>query len=204
VRAALRLAAVAAAFSVAAPETTAAPTMSDARRAVAQLEASLLARDSATETLRQWCAERRLADPPRIVAERLKGEDKPADGHVRRLLRAAPGEAVRYRRVALACGEHVLSIADNWYRPAALTPAMNAELDGTDHPFGQVVGALGFHRVRLSSQGLISPHDRRLPPAVLRQSALLETPDGAPFSLVVETYTAAALDDASVRQQRAP
>ena len=201
---ALRLAALAAAFSLPAAGAPAAPTMTGALRDVAHLEASLLGRDSATETLRQWCAERRLANPPRIVAKRLEGPERPADAHVRRLLRAAPGEAVRYRRVALACGDHVLSIADNWYRPAALTLVMNAELDGTDHPFGQVVGALGFHRMRLSSQRLISRHDRRLPAAVLLQSALLETRDGAPFSLVVETYTAAALDDGSVGQQSAP
>jgi hypothetical protein len=203
-RAALRLAAVAIALSLPAAATAAAPTMAEARRTVAQLEASLLSRDSATETLRQWCAQRRLADPPRIVAERLKGEDEPADAHVRRLLQAAPGETVRHRRVALACGDHVLSIADNWYRPGALTPAMNAELDGTDHPFGQVVGPLGFHRVRLGSRVLMSPQDRHVPAKVLRQSALLETADGAPFSLVVETYTAAVLDDGSVRQQRTP
>ena len=32
------------------------------------------------------------------------------------------------------------------------------------------------------------------PPGVLQHRAVLETPDGRPFSLVVETYTAQALE----------
>jgi hypothetical protein len=179
------------AFSIA---SVAAPRMPDARRLVAELNADLLAHGSATETLRRWCAARHLADPAKIVARRLPGADKPASAEVRRLLHAAPDELVRYRRVALACGRHVLSNADNWYRPAALTAPMNAELDGTDHPFGQVVKPLRFHRRTLGAVMLVSPKDRAPPAAVLRHEAVLETPDGAPFSLVVETYTRVVLD----------
>jgi hypothetical protein len=149
----------------------------------AALEADLLAHASATETLQRWCAARHLADPPTIVAERLLGADKPAGAEVRALLHAGPGEPVRYRRVALACGGHVLSNADNWYRPAQLTEAMNRELDTTDHPFGLVVKPLGFHRRSLDAATPMRPD------GLIRNRAVLETPDGTPFSLVVETYT---------------
>ncbi|HVN01227.1 MAG TPA: hypothetical protein VMT68_13540 [Caulobacteraceae bacterium] len=198
------MAAFVAVLSAAAASARADPSPLEARRLVAALEADLRSRDSATETLQRWCAERHLADPARIVARRVPGADKPADASVRRLLRAAPGESIRHRRVALACGDRVLSNADNWYRPAVLTQAMNAELDATDRPFGLVVKPLDFHRVRLSSVVLISRRDRRAPPAVLRQSALLETPDGAPFSLVVETYARDVLEEGSAGQERAP
>jgi len=153
------------------------------------LNADLLSHDSATATLQRWCANRHMADPPTIVARRVLGQDKPAGAEVRALLHAAPGEPIRYRRVALACGDQVLSNADNWYRPDALTAQMNAELDATDHPFGAVVKSLGFRRQTLSATVLMSPRDRRPPDAVIRHKAVLETPDGAPFSLVVETYT---------------
>ena len=71
----------------------------------------------------------------------------------------------------------------------AILAAMNAELDTTDHPFGAVVKPLGFHRHTLSAVVLMSPSDRSPPDAVIRHKAVLETPDGAPFSLVIETYT---------------
>jgi len=169
--------------------------MPEARRLVAELNADPLFHDSATETLLRWCAARHLADPAKIVAHRVLGEDKPATAEVRRLLHAPLGEPIRYRRVALACGDHVLSNADNWYRPKALTAPMNAELDATDHPFGLVVKPLDFHRHTLSATVLVSATDRRPPDAVIRHEALLETPDGAPFSLVVETYTSEVLDE---------
>jgi chorismate-pyruvate lyase len=156
---------------------------------IQSLNADLLTHDSATETLRRWCSARHMADPPKIVAERILGHDKPADAEVRRRLRAGPSEAIRYRRVALVCGRRVLSNADNWYRPGRLTDAMNTELDTTNHPFGAVVRPLAFHRVTLSARLIASPD------AVLRHVALLETADGAPFSLVVETYTPAILDE---------
>lgn len=164
------------------------------RQLVAQLNADLLSHDSATATLQRWCAVRRLADPPTIVARRVLGENKPADAEVRGLLHAAPGEPIRYRRVALACGDHVLSNADNWYRPGALTAQMNAELGATDHPFGAVVKPLEFHRQTLSAAVLYAADDQAPPAAVIRHKALLETPDGTPFSLVVETYAKAVLD----------
>jgi hypothetical protein len=64
---------------------------------------------------------------------------------------------------------------------------MNHELDSSDTPFGLVVRPLNFHRRTLESRMLWSPPGP-LPDAVLEHRAVLELPDGTPFSLVDETY----------------
>ena len=169
------------------------------------LNADLLSHDSATATLEGWCADHRLADSARIVAERVEGAEKPANADVRSALDVGPDEPVRYRRVRLKCGDHVLSEADNWYVPARLTPEMNRTLAATDTPFGKAVAALHFRRRTMSAELLWSPlptgwemgaepQERaagalRLPDHVLEHRALLSLPDGTPFSEVVETYT---------------
>jgi hypothetical protein len=160
----------------------------DAARALADFEGRLDRGGSATEVLRGWCAEHRLADPAVIRAERDTSVDKPASADVRALLGAAPGEAIRYRRVRLTCGARVLSEADNWYRPGQLTPEMNRQLDQTDTPFGAVVRPLDFHRRTLGVQPAPDPH------VLVRYRAVLLDPRETPFSLVVESYTAALLD----------
>jgi chorismate-pyruvate lyase len=168
-----------------------------AARDLADFEARLDKGGSATEVLRDWCAERRLADPPVIKAERDISVDKPADSEVRALLGAAPGETVHYRRVRLSCGARVLSEADNWYRPGQLTAEMNRQLDQTETPFGAVVRPLGFHRRTLGVEHLFDPGRRTaaLPHTLVRYRALLVDRKGAPFSLVVESYTAELLRD---------
>jgi len=167
------------------------------------LNAQLLSHDSATLTLERWCGEHRLADPARILAQRVRGEDKPATPDVRELLKVSESEPLRYRRVRLTCGTHVLSEADNWYVPARLTPEMNRELDESDTPFGKVVKPLGFQRRTLSAELLWEPlphgwelqasHAPRDAPAIphdlLRHRAVLYTATQQPFSAVVETYT---------------
>ena len=169
------------------------------------LNVELLSHDSATLTLERWCADHRLASPPRIVAERMPGADKPPTDEQRRELRVVPTDLVRYRRVRLLCGTVVLSEADNWYVPGRLTPEMNKLLDTTDTPFGRAVQALHFHRRTLSAKvlwallpegwemSLLPPGDEAgelpLPPQVLQHRAILSLPDGMPFSEVVETYT---------------
>ena len=174
-----------------------------ARDALARFEAGLNATDSASEALRRWCADHRLAEPPVIRADRVHDVDKPADAAVRAALGANAIEPVRYRRVRLRCGDKVLSEADNWYLPGRLTAEMNATLDGGDRPFGVVVAPLGFHRRTLGVDWLFDPFAVRVvdgrivaPPAVLRHRAVLTTADGAPFSLVVETYADAVLEAA--------
>ena len=96
---------------------------------------------------------------------------------------------MRYRRVRLICSGKTLSIADNWYRPDALTPDMNETLDHTDRPFGAVVSPLGLHRRTLSS---------KRPPFssgfVLRRRAVLSNDHGEAFSVVQEAYTSEMLD----------
>ncbi len=150
--------------------------------AAARLRADVLANNSATVVLGQWCAAAQLATPPAIRALR-DGGDVPASAQIRALLQAGADEPIRYRRVKLMCGSHVLSEADNWYVPARLTPAMNTLLDTTDTPFGAAVKALDFHRTTLDADTVNDPH------TILRVRALLLTPDNRPFSLVVENYT---------------
>jgi len=173
------------------------------------LNADLLALDSATLTLERWCADHRLADPARIAAERVSGADKPASAELREALDVKPDEPLGYRRVRLKCGDHVLSEADNWYVPARLTPEMNHVLETTDTPFGKAVAALHFRRHTLSADLLWRPLPRgwemgatpapqeagalMIPDHVLEHRAVLSTPDGEPFSEVVETYTSEVL-----------
>jgi chorismate-pyruvate lyase len=151
--------------------------------AAARLKADLLSANSATVVLGQWCGAAHLADPPTIKALRDPIE-VPVSTETRALLKVGAAEPVRYRRVKLMCGTHVLSEADNWYVPARLTPRMNALLDGGDTPFGTAVKALDFHRTTLDAAAVQTPH------IILRVRALLLTPDETPFSLVVENYTA--------------
>jgi chorismate-pyruvate lyase len=148
---------------------------------VKQLEADLAASPSATQFLTRRCAALKLASPPVIRAVRVKLE-RPASAEVRRQLGVSAGEPVRYRRVQLDCGSHVLSQADNWYVPARLTPAMNRTLDTTEIPFGAVVKPLNFHRKTLK----LEPGKE-----TLRVTAVLISGAGAPFSLVVENYSRA-------------
>jgi len=173
------------------------------------LNTDLLTHDSATLTIERWCADHRLANPARIVAERIRDADKPASAEVRAALDVKPDEALGYRRVRLKCGDHVLSDADNWYVPARLTPEMNHVLETTDTPFGKAVAALHFRRHTLSADLLWRPLPQgwemgataapqyaaalTIPDHVLEHRAVLSTPDGEPFSEVVETYTSEVL-----------
>ncbi|MBV8682464.1 MAG: UTRA domain-containing protein [Caulobacteraceae bacterium] len=153
------------------------------------LQRDLLAGGSATVILGRWCADHRLADPPRIVALRDPGASVQAPPEVRRHLQARPGEAIAYRRVRLACGERVLSEADNWYLPDRLTPAMNQTLETTDTPFGLAVKALDFHRVTVEARRLwLGRSDAPPPIRLLRIEAVLVAGAGAPFAFVRETY----------------
>jgi chorismate-pyruvate lyase len=176
---------------------------------IESLNADLLAHDSATLTLERWCADHRLADPARIVAERVSDAAKPASAEVREALDVKPDEPLGYRRVRLKCGDRVLSEADNWYVPARLTPEMNHALETTDTPFGKAVAALHFRRHTLSADLLWRPLPKgwetgaapapqeagalTIPDHVLEHRAVLSTPEGEPFSEVVETYTGEVL-----------
>jgi hypothetical protein len=175
-------------------------------RLLAQLQtlnSDLLSRDSATAVLQAMC-DRRDTEAPKIRARQVEAPDNlQAANAARRQLGAAASEPVRHRRVELMCGEVVLSRADNWYLPARLTAQMNIDLESTERPFGVVVRPLGFQRRTLSARLLFNP----LPPGweaqdpaqldlplaapaeVLQHRAVLQTPDGRPFSLLIETYS---------------
>jgi len=175
-------------------------------RMLAQLQtlnADLLSQASATAVLQTLC-DRREPGAPRIRARRLEAPDNAqAAAAARRQLGAAANEPIRLRRVELMCGEAVLSRADNWYLPERLTQQMNSTLNTTETPFGVVVAPLAFQRRTLSSRLLFSPlppgwearpdlefdAPATPPPQVLQHRAVLQTPDGRPFSLLVETYT---------------
>jgi hypothetical protein len=176
---------------------------------VETLNADLLSHDSATLTLDRWCADHHLAEPAKVVAERVRGADKPASPEILAALKVDAATPVAYRSVRLRCGVHVLSEADNWYVPSRLAPEMNQALETSDIAFGRAVQALHFIRHTLSASLLWSPlpagwEMQALPAAgqgalaiphhVLEHRAVLTTPDGTPFSLVVEDYTSAVLD----------
>lgn len=170
------------------------------------LNAGILAGSSATRTLEQWCGEHEMADDPKIVAHRVPGVRKEPSAEQLQRLEVRDASEVRYRRVQLRCGVHVLSEADNWYVPARLTPEMNALLETTDTPFGRAVQPLRPYRRTIAVTMLWTPlprgweqqrrpgwesrRRRRLviPKEVFQHRAVLYTEDHRPFSEVVETY----------------
>ncbi|WP_229792864.1 hypothetical protein [Rhodanobacter panaciterrae] len=167
--------------------------------------ADLLSHDSATLTLERWCGVHRMASPARVIATRVHGADKSIPPDLRAHLEVGTNEPVKYRRVLLSCGDHVLSEADNWYLPNRLTAAMNRQLDRSDMPFGKVVQSLHFRRKTLSADLLWSPlpdgwelHRTQMQPTsgvlvmphlLLQHRAMLFDGNGRPFSALVETYT---------------
>jgi hypothetical protein len=162
------------------------PVAAQAPAATERLRATLLASTSATQVLTQYCTELKLAAPPIIRALR-DGTAIPTPPEVRAALKAGDGETIRHRRVRLACGDQVLSNADNWYLPSRLTPEMNRLLNDTQTPFGTVVRPLGFHRETLEATALSGSE------VILRIRAVLLTKENLPFSLVIENYSAALL-----------
>jgi hypothetical protein len=176
---------------------------------VETLNAKLLAARSATFTLDQWCADHHMAEDPKIRARLVKGAEKPISAEQRQRLQVADGEIVKYRRVELACGDHILSEADNWYVPSRLTTEMNILLETTDTPFGRAVQELKPYRqtfaVELHWHSLpdgweMSPPLNQqsagplaIPPVLFEHRALLFTADRKPFSEVDEHYTSEIL-----------
>ncbi|HEX5377234.1 MAG TPA: hypothetical protein VFW47_01595 [Phenylobacterium sp.] len=170
-----------------------------------QLNADLLARHSATATLQHWCEVHGVAAGFRIAARRVADQDHAAGPAEREALGVGPDAPLRFRRVRLVCGDRVLSVADNWYRPDRLSAEMNRALDDTETPFGEVARSLDYRRRTLSAELLFRPLPTdwetaprpaevagarlEIPENVMRHRAVLSTPDGAAISLVTETYT---------------
>ena len=170
------------------------------------LNARILSSSSATLTLESWCREHVLADPAVIVAHRIDNAAEIPTAP-RQDLQVAAHEKVQYRRVALSCGEHVLSIAENWYVPSRLTAQMNRLLETTQTPFGKVVQALSPHRETIAVQLLWLPlpngwellpspgtsavhpeQPLQLPPDLFEHRAILYTPAHQPIAEVNEVY----------------
>jgi len=157
-----------------------------AASALAQLETTLAAQDSATAALAQICTAHHWQGP--VTATPEKGEDAlpPPD-----LDETLGSQGPKYRHVRLSCGGHILSEAHNWFAPEALTPAMAQTLATSDTPFGKVVAPLGFTRHRLTAKHGPIPGCPK--PTVLSHRALLRLPDGRPLALVLECYQPASL-----------
>lgn len=176
------------------------------------INASLLASRSATATLEQWCGSHKMSPDPKIVARRLAGPEKAPSPETRARLAVSDGELVKYRRVELSCGGHVLSEADNWYVPERLSADMNRTLETTDTPFGKAVAALqpfrrtvemhmrfsplpdGWELAPVEAQTQNSQGPLSLPHALFEHKAVLYAADQRPFSEVHETYTNELLD----------
>ncbi|TXN54132.1 hypothetical protein FV228_27800, partial [Methylobacterium sp. WL18] len=161
------------------------------------LQGRVLAAHSATLALESWCADHKLAGDPHLVARRMDVADKPLSAAQRTRLAIGPDEPVRYRRVRLACGDRVLSEADNWYVPARLTPEMNATLEGTRTPFGRVVRPLEPTRQTIAVRPFAQPAAPGPDDKLFEIDAVLSTGAGQPFCEVAETYLGGALPEAS-------
>ncbi|MRV71901.1 hypothetical protein GJ700_09225 [Duganella sp. FT92W] len=176
------------------------------------LNANILASTSATLTLEKWCADHGMADQPKVVARLQRGADLPASQEQRARLAVSPETPLKYRRVQLYCGEHLLSEADNWYVPGRLTAAMNQLLEQTDTPFGKVVLPLAPYRRTFAATTLWSPLPDRwenlpatgtngatpaamaIPAALFEHRAVLYTRGHEPIAEVRETYQRGLLD----------
>ncbi|MFL5383996.1 MAG: hypothetical protein ACJ8GN_15855 [Longimicrobiaceae bacterium] len=181
-------------------------TRTQALALVQGLNAEILASRSATAALEKWCGDQALAREPRVVAEVVAGEPRAPTPEQRQRLRADSGEVVRYRRVRLRCGGHVLSEAENWYLPGRLTPEMNRALETGDTPFGRVVAPLeprrqtfaarllwsplpeGWERSRRSVPPCLSHGPLAIPGALFEHRALLLGRDDRPIAEVHEVY----------------
>lgn len=185
------------------PDTPAA--RDKAHELIESFNTRLLEAKTATSALENWCRDHRLAPDPTIRAKFIVGVERPLTADQRRRLQIGESEPVKYRYVALTCGDHVLSEAENWYVPSRLTIAMNDSLANTDVPFGRVVEDLKPVRKTFMIEVLWRPladqppveeaHAQEpaaglaVPRFVLRHSALVYTDDGAPFAEVRESYT---------------
>jgi hypothetical protein len=184
---------------------------------IESLNAEILSNSSATLTLERWCRDHALADPAQILAHRVDAAPTPPTAEVRSDLQLSPEDPVRYRRVELTCGPHVLSVAENWYVPSRLTPDMNRLLDETQTPFGKVVLPLKPHRETLAVQPLWSPLPEgwerlrspsssgapevkaaaaplNIPPALFKHRAVLYTEAHVAIAEVREIYQRDLLD----------
>lgn len=186
-----------------------------AQALIQTINAEILASTSATLSLEKWCGEHAMAAPPKVLAHLQRGLVQPASAEQRARLGAGPDTPIKYRRVQLYCGTHLLSEADNWYLPERLTPDMNRQLEESDTPFGKVVLTLQPYRRTYAAKSLWSPLPEhwetgaaqtlapssspvmRPPAALFQHSAVLYTREHLPFSEVHEVYQRGILEFAA-------
>lgn len=146
---------------------------------------------SATRLLAAWCAERGIGEGPIRIERHARPIADIPTAEVSALLDAEAAAEIRHRCVTLRRGAVALSDCDIWWLPARLDPAMQAELDATDHPFGLVVAQL--HPTRRILAETVLPSDGL---HALEHRALLLTGDAArrPFALVQESYRQVLVD----------
>ena len=143
--------------------------------AATAFKSELLAADSATAVLQAHCPSATI----RAVRSRKAEHTAPDEARAALALRAR--DSIRHRRVKLKCGKVTYSVADNWYVPQRLTPAMNAALDGGDTPYGRVIAPLRATRRTLGVS-------ERKHGAFLTVRAVLTAGTGEPLAVVVERY----------------
>lgn len=179
---------------------------------VQTINANILASTSATLTLEKWCGDHAMSPTPKVTAQLQRGVDKPASPAQRERLQVGADTPIKYRRVQLTCGGHLLSEADNWYVPERLSPAMNRLLEETDTPFGKAVLPLAPYRRTIGANLIWSPLPNQwengqpptpsaaagakmnIPAALFEHNAVLYTADHLPFSEVRETYQRGLLE----------
>lgn len=165
--------------------------------ALERFDAALRNSGSATAVLAGWIAKRngeRRVDLSAHVRSNAPGALSPA---MLERMEVDDPRRIAYRRVWLAYGGRVFSIAENWYAPERLSAGMNVQLANDALPFGKVVEPLKPTRDTLFSQWLWRPGDGdegdtlplRMPPTVLRHAALVRKQSGEPICEVNELYT---------------
>lgn len=169
------------------------------------LNAEILGSKSATRSLESWCRDHQLAEDAKIRASLVAGVNKPPTEKQRQHLMVTAQDEVKYRRVQLRCGVHVLSEAENWYVPSRLTPEMNRLLETTETPFGKAVESLEPYRQTFFVMLLWTPlpdgwerepgllptetdDNLAIPDALFEHRALLYTREHKPFAEVFEVY----------------
>lgn len=108
---------------------------------LAALRRLLLTSGSATRALEEWCDEHRIGSGS-IRAERRASLPGRPDDELLDAFALAPCEPLRHRRVTLTRGGTELSDCDLWWLPARLDPAMVAEVETTNAPFGAIIAPL--------------------------------------------------------------
>ncbi|MCH4152316.1 MAG: hypothetical protein LKF30_10280 [Sphingobium sp.] len=166
-----------------------APLPSPLRTALDRFDARLRASGSATRTLEAWMAEHHGSGGVQLGAHVRALVASKADAAIMRRLGVEDWRAVRYRRVWLASGGRVLSVAENWYVPARLDSGMASQLADGRTPFGAVIAPLEPRRETLGAVRLWDGVGGPPPAALLRHHALVHAGDGAPLCEVSEVYT---------------